>query len=454
MKHRAMKITVVAALAAVLAGCGGGDDGGDGFGGSSCSITAQKDWLSGYMFDQYFWYRLSPRPNPAGFDSAESYYRALLYTGTSSTFPSDRWSSSQSTESFNRFFGDGATMGYGVSVAALELERDSRLPLFVRYVEPRSPAAAQDLRRGDQVITINGRAVADLIAADDFAALSAGQVGDTLTLVLRRAGVDRTVTLRAEVFNLTPVSGTEVFRTPDGRLFGYVAVKDMISQSLAPMETAFARFKREGVQDVVIDLRYNGGGLVSAGGTLASYIAGLRGNGLSYATLLYNDKQTSRNENFRFASLGSALGTPRVFVLVGRRTCSASEQVINGLRGAGVEVVAIGETTCGKPVGSVPTSACGTTYSAINFESVNQRNEGRYFDGFAPTCAVPEDFTAAQGSGADPLVFAASEAIDTGFCPAVAGSLATKQALAKRPASARGVRVVNEGDGPPVLINR
>ena len=108
-------------------------------------------------------------------------------------------------------------------------------------------------------------------------------------------------------------------------------------------------------------------------------------------------------------------------MLVGRRTCSASEQVINGLRGIGVEVVAIGETSCGKPVGSLPASACGRTYSVINFESVNDRNEGRYFDGFDASCPVGEDFTVPQGTDADPLLAAARHHAETGLCPPQAG---------------------------------
>ena len=148
------------------------------------------------------------------------------------------------------------------------------------------------------------------------------------------------------------------------------------------------------------------------------------------------------------------MNLPRAFVLMGRRTCSASEQVINGLRGAGIEVVAVGETTCGKPVGFLPSAACGRTYSVVNFESVNQRNEGRYFDGFAPTCEVAEDFSTVQGGSADPLLQAALATVDSGFCPVVASGRAS--ALAARPlgASRRGLRELQEGDGSPGMIPR
>jgi carboxyl-terminal processing protease len=110
-------------------------------------------------------------------------------------------------------------------------------------------------------------------------------------------------------------------------------------------------------------------------------------------------------------------------------TCSASEQVINGLRGVGVDVVAIGDVTCGKPVGfNARADGCGTTYSIVNFESVNARSEGRYFDGFAPTCLVAEDLSREIGAFDDPLLVAAAYHVDNGFCPA---GTAREQALSK-----------------------
>ena len=190
----------------------------------------------------------------------------------------------------------------------------------------------------------------------------------------------------------------------------------------------------------MLDLRYNGGGLVSTGSTLASTIAGERGRGLTYANLLYNDRRAATdNQRFPFENPPAALSLPRVIVLTGRRTCSASEQVINGLRGAGVQVVAIGEGTCGKPVGFLPTSNCGRTYSVVNFESVNQRNEGRYFDGLAPTCAVAEDFTKPQGGASDPLFNAAGVFIDSGRCPAAAAGQAPGRAQAQGQTQTRRV---------------
>ena len=426
--------------AALLAACGGG--GGDP--GAPCSVGEQKAWLRDYMDEWYFWYRISPRPNPAPFNTVADFFEAVLYTGSDPAFPRDRWSGYESTESFNRFFGDGQTLGYGLSVNGIEAVELPGTPLYVRYVEPQSDAARQGVRRGDEVRAVNGRAASSLIQSNDFSALTAGQVGDTLTLVLRNGGVDRSVVLRASIFALTPVGSSAVYTSQGGRTLGYLAVKDMIRQAEPGLDAAFLSFRQQGVQDLVLDLRYNGGGLVSLAGTLASYIAGSRGSGQTFAALLYNDKRASQyNSNFTFSNPVNALGITRVFVLTGPRTCSASEQVINGLRGvrapgpsstSGIQVITIGDITCGKPVGFLPKSnECGTTYSVVNFESVNARNEGRYWDGFAATCPVAEDWTLPQGAGNDPLVATAAYYADTSTCAPVAAD-------ARRPLGLRGAR--------------
>ena len=422
-------------LAAALAGCGGG-------GGSStstpdasvdCSVPAQQTWLRDYMNEWYFWYRQAPAPSLAAYPTLDSYFAARLFTGDA-TFPRDRYSFSQSTTSFDQFYGEGKTLGYGVFVAGVEVTGRPDLPLRVRYVEPLSDAAARGVRRGDEVLTLNGRAASDAITANDFSALTPRAVGDVLVLQLRSATGIRGVTLTASAYTLSPVSGATLLRSPAGRNMGYVMVKDMISQTAPGLQSAFAQFKAAGVSELILDLRYNGGGLVSTAGEVASYASGARANGGIFTTLAYNDRRAAtNNETFRFSTPIAALALPRVFVLTGSRTCSASELVINGLRGIGVEVVAIGSTSCGKPVGFLPAAHCDSTFNVVNFESLNARGQGRYFDGFAPTCVVADDLTHALGAADEALVAAARGYADSGVCPAAASREA---AAARRGASA------------------
>lgn len=441
-------------LLLVACGGGGGDDTS-----ASCDVTSQKQWLRSYMNDNYFWYASSPNPDPAPYPSIDAYFDALLYAGYVPGPPSsgdpdfpdaDRWSYFQPTESFQRMFGDGESLGYGISVAGLEVQGRPDQPLFVRYVERDSPAAQAGVVRGDRIMVMNGRSSADIIASNDYSALSATASGQVLTLTLRNGGVDRLVTLTSVVFPLAPVPQSRVVQSPGGRLMGYVVVKDMISQGLQPLEAAFAQFRASGVQELVLDLRYNGGGLVSVAGTVASQVAGSRAAGQPFASLLYNVKQAASNQTFRFnnPALPSSLGLQRVYVLAGARTCSASEQVINGLRPF-VDVVVVGDTTCGKPVGFLPADNCGTTYSAVNFETVNARIEGRYFDGFNPssTCTVAEDFTVAMGALNEPLLVAAASHVDSGSC---GGTGMREQPLALR-MKAQGRRISEAGERPSMI---
>jgi len=417
-------------LTTLLAACGGGDYDGGNPPPLTCSVADQQSWLSSYFNDNYLWYAISPKPSPSSFSNVDAYFDALLYGGGDlipggggARWPSDRYSGHQSTASFNQFFGDGQTMGYGLAVAGLEVTGQPTAPLYVRYLEPNGPAALAGIQRGERVISLNGRPASDIIAANDFSALTASSTGDRLTVVVRPpVGADRTVVLTATTYALTPLQNNKVVLSPGGKKMGYLFVKDMISQVDSPLSASMADFKSQGINELVLDLRYNGGGLVSVGAKLASYAAGTRGSSQVYTTLLYNDKQQASNQTTLFSNPNNWTGFSKVYVLMGERTCSASEQVINGLRGVGINAVGIGDTSCGKPVGFLPRdNACGTTYSVVNFEGVNARNEGRYFDGLAPTCPVAEDFTKPTANPDDPLLVAAAAHADTGSCPILAG---------------------------------
>ena len=120
----------------------------------------------------------------------------------------------------------------------------------------------------------------------------------------------------------------------------------------------------------------------------------------------------------------------RVYLLTTRGTCSASEAIINGLRGIDVEVIQVGTSTCGKPYGFYPADNCGTTYFTIQFQSVNAKGFGDYPDGFSPSdldrvegvevpgCAVGDDFSQPLGSTDEAMLATALAHRETGACPA------------------------------------
>ena len=403
-----------AVLALMLLGsCGGGSSGTAGS--TGCDVDAQKTWLRSYMLDTYLWSGASPNPEPAAYDTLQKYFDALRFAGNG-TVPGDRWSYITDSASFSQFFGEGKALGYGLFVNGLELQ----LPLRVRFVEAQSSAATLGLARGDEILAINGRSAAELIAANDFAALSPAKEGDTLMVQIAGAAGPRTVTLTATTYTLTPVPVSRVLTLANGTLAGYLVLKDFITQAEAPLAATFADFRAAGATELILDLRYNGGGRVSTAAVLASLLAGNAHDGKVFATLSYSSRQSARNTSYTLAA--TQTGFARVVVLTGQRTCSASELVVNGLK-PHVPVVTVGAQSCGKPFGFNPTNnSCGSTFSAVNFESLNALGEGRYYDGIAATCPVAEDFSGQLGESTEKLTAAAMSYLQTGVCPPMAAA--------------------------------
>ncbi|MCC7151301.1 MAG: peptidase S41, partial [Rubrivivax sp.] len=400
----------------------------------------ERLWLDEYFDAWYFWTKLAPDPDPWRDRSLSEYFEASLYTGGDARFPRDRWSYMESSSDFDRFFGEGRTLGYGVYLAGIETQGDPTRPLRVRWVAPHSEAALQGVQRGDEIVMVDGRAAAQLVAADDYGVFTPDREGRTLALVLRRGGTERSLTLRATVYALEPVTLTRVLSSMQGRRMGYLHVKDMIAQGEKALDDAFASLRAAGISELAIDLRYNGGGLVSTARRLASYVSGDRTRDQVFARLLYNDRRASaENEALRFERRDRALALSRVYVLAGPRTCSASELVVNGLRPF-VEVVTVGAASCGKPVGFRPVSRCDTTFSVVNFEGVNALDQGRYFDGIAATCPVEEDFSVPLGEASEPLLATALAHADSGRCTAAGAGQ-------RRPQQARGPG--HRGGEPP-----
>jgi len=235
----------------------------------------------------------------------------------------------------------------------------------------------------------------------------------------------------------TPVQNVKTIGT-----VGYILFNDHILASEAMLIDAINQLQQAGVTELVLDIRYNGGGYLAIASELAYMIAGPATTGKTFEKLSFNDKYptidpvtgqpltptpflTKASFIQRSAPLPS-LGLSRVFVLTGPGTCSASESIINGLLGVDVQVIQIGSPTCGKPYGFYPADNCGTTYFSIQFKGVNAKGFGDYADGFIPNgsgvagvagCQVADDFGHALGDPAEARVAAALAYRGNGTCP-------------------------------------
>jgi carboxyl-terminal processing protease len=415
-----MKWLVLAAVALLLQACGGGSSAvapanppvADA---SACPVADQRASLRSFLDDQYFWYANLAAPNESA-TSMDAYFQSMLYR------PTDHYSFTQPSVAFNQIFTDGRRIGYGYTTVWADA---AHTVMRVRNVEPRSPVALAGLARGDIIVSIDGF-TPQAIAGGQAGPVT--QAGIERTFVVRNAaGVQRVLRVQSADYPLTPVVDVTTFDAMRDGVpvkVGYLAYTQFVQYSSFDLYNAFVQFAAAGAGELILDLRYNGGGSVAVSRDLASMIGGDRTGNLLYAYLRFNDKNRGMNTSVAFNNSvpgGTAFpmpsGMPRLIVIGSGSTASASELIINGLRPF-MPVVLVGETTYGKPYGFIPRDNCGTIYNAVQFTTVNSLNQGNYDTGFPPDCAVADDLDHQLGDPAEARIGAALGYIETGRCPA------------------------------------
>jgi C-terminal processing protease CtpA/Prc len=390
------------------------------------SVTSENFWLRSWTHETYLWYSEVVDRNPASYTSPLDYFETQKTTATTSSGKDkDQFHFTYTTEEWNALSQSGVAAGYGVGWAFIS-NTPPRI-LKVADIEPNSPASNAALTRGEKVLAIDNVNIDDNTSAgvDTLNAGLSPTSGATHSfLILALNGTQRTVSMTAA--NVTSIPVKNVKTLVSGAV-GYLLFNSHVATSEQLLINAFTTLKQANVTDLVLDIRYNGGGYLDIASEVAYMIAGSNAtNGRVFERTVFNNQYASTvnpitggsNTPVPFhstSSSGAALPTlnlPRVFVLTGAGTCSASESIINGLRGVGVTVVQIGNTTCGKPYGFYAQDNCGTTYFSIQFKGVNNANFGDYADGFSPSsgsngigvplpgCTVADDFNHALG---DPL---------------------------------------------------
>ena len=373
----------------------------------NCSTTSQNMYVRAVLDQYYLWYRELPQVNPADFASPEAYLEAVRSRPRDNTF-----SYITSRAANEAFYGDSQFVGLGISTQTGTDE------LRVLQVFPDSPASEAGLARGDHITEINGRSVQDIVSSGQIGtAFGESEIGVAIDVVVRaREGQPRRATLTKRVVTIPTVSLTRTFRV-DGRTVGYLLFRNFVQPSYSALDDAFAALREAGATELVIDLRYNGGGLVDVATHLAGLVGGVVTDGRVFSEFRHNDRNTRLNETLRFGNPPQALTLSRLFVITTRASASASELIINGLR-PHIPVVVIGGSTFGKPVGQYSFSFCDKVLAPVAFSLVNADGQGDYFDGIAPTCAAADDVEHDLGAGDEASLAEALGFIRTGRCTA------------------------------------
>ena len=417
----------------------------------SGEVVDENNWLRSWSNDTYLWYNEIVDRDPALYATPEYFDLLRTFERTPSGNDKDRFHFTYPTAEWEDLSQSGISVGYGARIVLL-----SRRPpreAAVAYVEPASPASQAGLARGARILEIDGADLVNGGTQADVDTLNAGLFpaaeGESHEFVILDLGAEepRTVTLRAIEVTSDPVQHVQVLDTDQGPV-GYMLFNDFIATAERELIDAINELSAAGITDLVLDLRYNGGGYLDIASELGFMIAGpSAAQGRTFEVIEFNDKHQQFDPvtgrllepvPFHDTSLGfsapaneplPSLNLARVFVLTGAGTCSASESVMNSLRGIDIEVVQMGNATCGKPYGFYPTGNCGTTYFTIQFRGVNAKGFGDYADGFFPSatlgaddaalpgCAVADDFDHGFGDPNEARLAAALHYREQGACP-------------------------------------
>lgn len=461
----ARRMTAMTAILALLSACGGGGTGvvgGPGGGGNSggvsptptpstgtCSLRSRQDWVAARMNEWYLFPDTLPSGlNPAAYSTVQDYIDAL--TATARAQRKDRYFTYiTSIKEEEAYYNSGSSAGYGFRLA---LDGSNRLVITESFEG--APALAAGIDRGTEIVAIgtsasNLRTVASILASEGTAglnnALGTSAVGTTRTFQIRDTAGTRNVSVAMADYSLAPVSTRYGAKVIDdgGKKVGYINLRTFINTAETPLRNAFATFKAQGITEIIIDLRYNGGGLVS----VADLVNNLLGADKTTSTVAnyvsFRTSKASNNETVYFAPQAQSITPTRVAFIGTGGSASASELVMNTfIPFLGNRSALVGTNTYGKPVGQIALdqAACDDRLRVIAFALENANRQGAYYDGLAgfmgATCRASDDISRQMGDPAEASTRAALDFLAGRTCTPITAS-ASASAPGLSPQAAR-----------------
>ena len=427
------RLGAVLGITAMLSACGGGGTSPSATAGATptptattagtCSLRDRQDWAAAQLREWYLFPDTLPASlDPSGYATVEDYIDAL--TATARSQRKDRYFTYlTSIKSEDAYYASGSSAGFGI-----RLSTDAAAGrLFVSEAFEGAPALAAGIDRGTEILAIGAsadtlRTVADIIAAQGAAgitdALGPSTAGTTRVLRISDAAGTRVVTVAKADYSLDPVSnryGAKVI-VDGGRTVGYLNLRTFISTADGALRNAFASFRSQGVTDVVVDLRYNGGGLIATAELMSDLLGAARSTSDVVDYVTFRSEKTASNTTRYFSPQLQSVAPMRIAFIGTGGTASASELVINAFipylhTRAGL----IGTNTYGKPVGQIALdrSQCDDRLRVIAFALQNSARQGAYYNGLAQTveasCQAGDDLTRQLG---DPQEGSTRQALD------------------------------------------
>ena len=473
---RIRRLGTALSVIALLAGCGGGGSSGGGntpvtppptgsappppppTSTAGCSLSERKDWVTAQMNEWYLFPETLPgNPSPASYSTVEAYLDSL--TATARSQGRDRFFTYlTSIAEENAYYDSGSSAGFGFRLSYDTAGRR----VFVAETFEGTAALGANVDRGTEILAIGSSAgnlqlVSELMATSNGPqtvtnALGPGDPGVTRVLRVRdQTGATRDVTLRKTNYELTPVSSRYGAKILDdgGRKVGYVNLRTFINTADPALRNAFASFKAAGVSQVIVDVRYNGGGLVSIAELMGDLLGGARSTSDVFSFTTFRQSKSQYNETRTFSPLTQSIAPAKIAFIGTGGTASASELVINAfVPYLGNNMALVGTNTYGKPVGqiAIDRSACDDRLRVVAFATQNAAKQGDYFQGLAgkvpQTCQAGDDLARPLGDPAEASVARALDFLAGRSCTPITSSL-----------SAKAVKPGEPAEGPRMLLS-
>ena len=321
------------------------------------------------------------------------------------------------TSSDAQFFGEGEYPGFGIFLSDLDQGE-----LFITDVIPGSPAEREGMERGDQILAIGATTIdSDTDILDVVLALGPAEIGVARSFDLQAQGGGlRTLDLVSEIIVIDPLPLIDVIEINGGEMVGYMLFHAFIRPALTDLREAFAIFKTMGVTRLIVDLRYNGGGLLEVAETFNDLLGGPTRVGEVQYRQTFNPKYSGFDADILFVHEANSIDFDKIVFITTERSASASELIINSLFPyTDIDVAIVGDRTFGKPVGQGAFDFCKgeLLLRAVAFQTLNSDGDGGYFEGLMPDCFADDDLSVALGDSTEPSLAAALTVIDTGMCP-------------------------------------
>ena len=415
----------------------GGGGGGGGGGTAGCSLREQQDFARAVIDEWYLFPDLVDTTAQAeNFTDVQSYLDALVAPARAQARDVG-FTFATSIEEETALINSGASAGFGIRLA-YDTVNDR---VFVLEAYEDAPGFGAGIDRGTELLAIgtsstNLETVSSLMGSGGpqavIDALGPSTAGTARVLQFRTAtGTTTETSVTKAEFSLDPVSdryGASII-DDGGKKVGYLNLRTFITSSTADeLRDAFALFRAEGATELIIDLRYNGGGLVSAAEVFGDLLGSGR-VGQVFSQTVLRESKSSENTTELFESEANALAPTKIAFIGRRSTASASELVMNSMIPyLGNDLALIGDDTSGKPVGqfAFDLSACDLRVRAVTFQTVNADGDGDYFRGIASsmpnTCEATDDIFTPFGDPTEASIATALDFLAGRQCTAIAAA--------------------------------